>query len=492
MIDLHNGQITDLLNNGMRYNPETIAIGYAILQEKRRIMNLADRTRLMSDVKKLDEKILDYLAVELRTPAYNDTFPINIKRELIAGTFSFYTRLGTPAAINWVIQAIFGEGKIEEWFQYGGEPGYFRVRSSSPVLASGGVSEFLRILESVKRLSAWLEVIILEITGPPFEEKPGELFFRRFIVSSVLPVHPLGICLSSILWGGIRFSHFQGSVRFDGVEDFDGGINFDQTFGAIPFRKFVVHAPFYSSSEELLSAALAVRFTFRRRNSVRFDSQTSFDGSICFDQDLGYRLRFQRFLYNAAFRHREKSSIPFDGEGSFDGSLDFNQRYGAVGFPRVKFNIRNFVSERVSSGFLFRHAFHRRFSARLDGSAGFDGTLDFDQAYGNRVMFPECRFESAFVHEKNHGGSSPPVLRVSAGFRETKKPAVLASFSIAGAVSEQNRLALSTFSVSGAKAPRHPGALTGQITMDNWQVLDGSAKLDGTFKLDAYLRQEGI
>ena len=30
MTNLHDGQITDLLNNGMRYNPETISIGYAM------------------------------------------------------------------------------------------------------------------------------------------------------------------------------------------------------------------------------------------------------------------------------------------------------------------------------------------------------------------------------------------------------------------------------------------------------------------------------
>ena len=38
MTDLYNGQITDLLNNAYRYDPEVIAFSYAILQEKRRIM----------------------------------------------------------------------------------------------------------------------------------------------------------------------------------------------------------------------------------------------------------------------------------------------------------------------------------------------------------------------------------------------------------------------------------------------------------------------
>ena len=75
MINIHDGQITDLLSNSLRYNPETISIGYAILQEKRRILYLAERTLLMAAVEILDEKTLDYLAVELRTPAYSDSYP---------------------------------------------------------------------------------------------------------------------------------------------------------------------------------------------------------------------------------------------------------------------------------------------------------------------------------------------------------------------------------------------------------------------------------
>ena len=114
MTELRDGQITDLLSNSMKHNPETIAMGYAILQEKRRIMEMADRTRLMSAIEPLDERTLDYLAVELRTPSYDDSFPIETKRELIAGTLPFYATLGTPAAVDWIIRAIFGSGHIEE------------------------------------------------------------------------------------------------------------------------------------------------------------------------------------------------------------------------------------------------------------------------------------------------------------------------------------------------------------------------------------------
>ena len=59
MTDLYNGQITDLLNNAHRYDPEVIAFSYAILQEKRRIMQELAQTRTMSVIDDLPESILD-------------------------------------------------------------------------------------------------------------------------------------------------------------------------------------------------------------------------------------------------------------------------------------------------------------------------------------------------------------------------------------------------------------------------------------------------
>ena len=34
---------------------------------------------------------------------------------------------GTPAAVEELVTAVFGDGKVEEWFEYGDEPFYFRI-----------------------------------------------------------------------------------------------------------------------------------------------------------------------------------------------------------------------------------------------------------------------------------------------------------------------------------------------------------------------------
>lgn len=44
------------------------------------------------------EKVLDLLAVELRTPSYDENFSIKVKRTLIAESLLFYAADGHPGS----------------------------------------------------------------------------------------------------------------------------------------------------------------------------------------------------------------------------------------------------------------------------------------------------------------------------------------------------------------------------------------------------------
>lgn len=176
MISLHDGQITDLLSNSMNRNPETIAIGYAIREEKRRIMERADSTRTIALIDQMPERILDILAVELRTPAYRDTYPIETKKALVAGTLEFYAHLGTPAAVEEIVRTIFKGGAISEWFEYGGDPHHFRVDIAllGEAITPETMAELRRMINSIKRLSSWLDDITVttEIEATPLYITP--------------------------------------------------------------------------------------------------------------------------------------------------------------------------------------------------------------------------------------------------------------------------------------------------------------------------------
>lgn len=116
-------------------------------------------------IDKLSEAELDDLAWELNIPWYDHNAPIDVKRNVVRDSDRVYKKLGTKWAVENVINTYFGEGYVEEWFQYGGDPGHFRVYSTNPTLNESKFVEFLSLLDSVKRASAKLDGVLITLTG---------------------------------------------------------------------------------------------------------------------------------------------------------------------------------------------------------------------------------------------------------------------------------------------------------------------------------------
>lgn len=114
-------------------------------------------------IDELSEAELDDLAWELNVLWYDKSASIDIKRAVIRDSDKVYSHLGTKWAVENVIKTYFGDGKIEEWFEYGGEPGHFQVLSSNPSINNERLVEFLNLLTKIKRASAKLDIIILTL-----------------------------------------------------------------------------------------------------------------------------------------------------------------------------------------------------------------------------------------------------------------------------------------------------------------------------------------
>lgn len=167
MTKLYDGQIADLLQNAGKYNPEIIALSYAVLQEKRRIMDMVDRTRTMAMIDQLPEDVLDLLAVELRSPYYSGDLPIETKREIIKKTLIWFSKAGTPAALKELISVLFGEGDVEEWFNFTDPPytpGTFDIVTDAR-MTEDIVDQFLQIIRRVKNTRSHLRRVLVERTG---------------------------------------------------------------------------------------------------------------------------------------------------------------------------------------------------------------------------------------------------------------------------------------------------------------------------------------
>lgn len=171
MIELKGSRFTQILPQNLSSQTRTRALAYAVGRQVDKLLALADRMVIWAGLDRVPEQLLDYLAAELRTPAYSQDYPVEIKRTLVRESLLFYARMGTPAAVDRLIQAIFGSGQMEEWFEYGGEPHHFRATIGANGITIGpeSLEELRRVLASVKRLSSWLDSIA---TITPVESRP--------------------------------------------------------------------------------------------------------------------------------------------------------------------------------------------------------------------------------------------------------------------------------------------------------------------------------
>lgn len=161
MIKLTDARLTDALPKTLAEQPWVQALAEASRKMRRRVMAYADRTRLFCDIDEAGEEALDALAVELQTPLYKNDYPLTVKRQIVKNSMLYYIRSGTRGAVEELLADIYQGAEVEEWFEYGGEPNYFRVaidisRTTVPV-AEMAPAELESWLYSVKRASSALE-----------------------------------------------------------------------------------------------------------------------------------------------------------------------------------------------------------------------------------------------------------------------------------------------------------------------------------------------
>lgn len=161
MIKLTDARLTDALPKTLAEQPWVQALAEASRKMRCRVMAYADRTRLFCDIGEASEEALDALAVELQTPLYKNDYPLTVKRQIVKNSMLYYIRSGTRGAVEELLADIYQGAEVEEWFEYGGEPNYFRVaidisRTTVPV-AEMAPAELESWLYSVKRASSALE-----------------------------------------------------------------------------------------------------------------------------------------------------------------------------------------------------------------------------------------------------------------------------------------------------------------------------------------------
>ena len=122
-----------------------------------------ERCVILGYIDNLNEAELDQLATDWNVFWYLKSASLDIKRQLIKDAQLVFNRLGTVWAVERVMNNYLPESELKEWFDYNGNPHYFKFVTNNTDILQTDIDAFLFILEQIKRKSQWLEGIILEL-----------------------------------------------------------------------------------------------------------------------------------------------------------------------------------------------------------------------------------------------------------------------------------------------------------------------------------------
>ncbi len=169
MIDFYNGEMKDIMPVNL-LSPETKAISFAVRQAMKNLQEFSRACHLYGELSKVPEPVLDLLALELNTQYYDQTMPRKLKEQLVTQTTTWYMHAGTPGVLEEFLDTALDGGEIQEWFQYGGKPYYFKalVQVGEHEIPLGYGLEAKRQIELYKNARSWLEHVAFIIKSKAY------------------------------------------------------------------------------------------------------------------------------------------------------------------------------------------------------------------------------------------------------------------------------------------------------------------------------------
>jgi phage tail P2-like protein len=135
-----------------------INLATVIADELHNTLGMVKENIIYARIDELSEEVLDVLSYDLHVDWYDYNYPIDAKRAVIKDSIKVHMRLGTKYAVVTALGNLHPESEVEEWFQYGGNPFYFRIIldvTHSRVTAS--YSEIVKTINFYKSLRSKLE-----------------------------------------------------------------------------------------------------------------------------------------------------------------------------------------------------------------------------------------------------------------------------------------------------------------------------------------------
>lgn len=147
----------------LKNDKNMLALGRVVAAELQENIRLSRLCIIYARIDELEEDILDVLAYDLHVDWYDDSYPVEAKREVIKNSVRVHKRLGTKYAVVTALRSVFPYSEVEEWFEYNGTHHRYRiVLDLTDAKAPADLEQIIQTARFYKRMTAHLDEIIYQ------------------------------------------------------------------------------------------------------------------------------------------------------------------------------------------------------------------------------------------------------------------------------------------------------------------------------------------
>lgn len=115
--------LPEVLRNDESMAALAASVAQVLAQRPEEIQRLAIYPR----IDELPEELLDILAYDFKVDWWDADYTLEEKRQILKDNWHVHRILGTKAAVETAISAIYPGTQVSEWFEYNGEPYHFKL-----------------------------------------------------------------------------------------------------------------------------------------------------------------------------------------------------------------------------------------------------------------------------------------------------------------------------------------------------------------------------
>ena len=149
----------EIVPSSIRADPQVIAACESIDRQLQEMQDGIPSILFWPFVDQQVPPLLDILAWEMHVDmwaGWDGELSVEKKIELINSSIDWHRHKGTVYAVEQMLKTVFREGYIQEWYEYGGRPYYFRIVTKEPFDQERFDRAWAGIM-AVKNVRSWME-----------------------------------------------------------------------------------------------------------------------------------------------------------------------------------------------------------------------------------------------------------------------------------------------------------------------------------------------